>query len=136
MINTIDLVMGILIGLYLLKNFGGPIKMIKNVVVLIVILFVYAIISQLLLNSIPVANNVRQGFKDSTITKFSIVLVKGIYPLIEKTAPSLNTFIKTKILEVPTPKIDVSTIEKSLPKIIIPKLNIPKLTIPKKLTIE
>ena len=136
MINTVDLVLGILIGLYLLKNFGGPFKMIKNVFVLVIVLFVYAIISQLLLNTVPVADNIRQGFKESVVTKFSIVLVKGIYPVIERTAPALNVFIKTKILDAPTPQVDVSTIEKALPKSIISELTIPKLTIPKKLTIE
>lgn len=135
MINSIDLVLGILIVIYLLKNFGGLIKTLKNVVVILLFLFIYAICSRLFLN-LPVPDGMRKTFGDSQVTNFSVLLVKWFYPAIEKTVPQLNTFVKDRILSTPTPEVDVSEIEKALPQRLLPHKALPKLSIPETLKLD
>jgi hypothetical protein len=118
MINLLDLVVAALALLYLLKNAGGVLKTAKNILLVLVVLIVFGVLARLLLD-LTYATPIHRTLSDSYFVKLSHFLLKGIYPAIEKTAPSVDSFIKNKIISQPTP--EVSAPLKKMPKITLPE---------------
>lgn len=123
MINVIDLVLVGLILFYLLKNAGGVVRTVKNLIVVLLALMVFGVFAEFLLN-LSIAKGLHKSLRDSYLVRVSHVLIKWTYPAIEKTAPKVDAFIKEKIISAPTP-------EASVPVIALPQESLPKLTIPK-----
>lgn len=122
MINLVDLVVGIFVLIYFLKNAGGLLKTAKNIIIILLMLMLFGIIAELVL-AWPIGNPVREPLKDSYSLKVSLFLIKGVYPVVESSAPKVDSFIKERIISLPAPK-DV------LPEKFISTEAIPKLVIP------
>jgi len=118
MINILDLIIIGLALFYLLKNAGGLLKTIKNLLIVLLALILVGIISAYLLE-VPLAKPAHELLRDSYFVKLSYLLIKTIYPTLEKEAPKVDVFIKEKIITTPTPEV---TVPKSLPKVSLPKL--------------
>ena len=129
MLNIIDITLVVLILFYLLKNAGGVLRTIKNILFVILFLIFFGIVVQLLLDASVVSGAAREAMGNSYFTKLSVNIIKWIYPAVEKSAPGIDTFIKEKILSAPTPEV-------SVPKVIIPEKAFPKLTIPENLELK
>lgn len=113
MINAVDLTLGVLIVFYLLKNMGGPIRTIINLVFIFLFLVFFGIMTEVAL-LFPVPQSVRDGYRDSYIAKVSVVLIKWIYPLVENNAPNIDRFMKERVMSKPTDKTEAE-IKKALP---------------------
>ncbi|MFH1826515.1 MAG: hypothetical protein ABH823_04405 [bacterium] len=132
MINIIDLVLGIFILFYLIKNAGGVVKTIKNLAMIVLFLMFFGVIAQLVLN-MSFAEATHDTLNESGLVKASHVLIKWIYPVIEWAAPQVDGFIKDNIMAKPTP--DVSVPKVTIPNIKGPAIMIPQESLPK-LSIE
>ncbi|MFA4844868.1 MAG: hypothetical protein WC632_07995 [Candidatus Margulisiibacteriota bacterium] len=133
MLNIIDLAIAGLILFYLLKNAGGLLKTVKNMLVVVVSLVILVIIVRLLLDSSLISGEARKMLANSYFVAVSTSLVKSVYPAVEDNAPKVNSFIKEKIISAPTPEVKPLKIE--APKISIPEKELEKLLeeIPKSL---
>lgn len=120
MINIFDLIVAGLALFYLLKNAGGVLKTIKNLLVVLLTLILLGIISAFLLEQ-KMAEPIHKYLKDSYFVKLSHFLIKLTYPTVEKEVPKVDVFIKEKIISAPTPEVKVITPEKPLPKITVPE---------------
>jgi TM2 domain-containing membrane protein YozV len=118
MINILDLIIIGLALFYLLKNAGGLLKTIKNLLIVFLALILVGIISAYLLE-FPLAKPAYELLRDSYFIKLSHLLIKIIYPAIEKEVPKVDVFIKEKIITPPTPEV---TVPRSLPKVNFPRL--------------
>jgi hypothetical protein len=119
MINIFDLVLGAWILFFLLKNSGGISKTVKNFLVVIAVLVIFGIVAQIMLGwQIP--KPVRETLSDSYFVKLSVLIIKTVYPTVENSAPKINSFMKDKIISLPTPEVEV-------PKVTIPNVTIPSL---------
>lgn len=125
MINILDLVIAGLALLYLLKNAGGALKTLKNLLVVLVILILLGFVSALLLE-VSLPQPAHKTLRDSYFVKLSYFLIKFIYPAIEKEAPRVDIFIKEKIISASTPEVKVVIPKKTFPKLTIPELPEPK----------
>jgi hypothetical protein len=125
MINVIDVVVAVLVLVQLLKCFGGPAKIIKGLLSLLCALIVFGVIARLLIE-VPLPEPMRKTLEDSYFVKASHRMIKWIYPAIEKGAPTVDKFVKDKIISAPASK--TSTI--SLPKITLPEKVLPDITLP------
>lgn len=119
MINIFDLVLGAWILFFLLKNSGGISKTVKNFLIVIVVLVIFGIIAQVMLGW-QMPKPVRDTLTDSYFVKLSVLIIKTVYPTVENSAPKINSFMKDKIISLPTPEVEV-------PKVIIPNVTIPSL---------
>jgi hypothetical protein len=115
MLNIIDLVIAGLILFYLLRNAGGLLKTVKNLLVVVASLVILVILARLLLDSALISGEARKMLDNSYFVAISANLVKSVYPTVEDNAPKLNSFIKEKILTAPTPEVTVPKIKTTLP---------------------
>ncbi|MGB9612777.1 MAG: hypothetical protein ACPL4K_01170 [Candidatus Margulisiibacteriota bacterium] len=120
MINFLDLIIIGLVLFYLLRNAGGILKTIKNLIVILFILIALGIFSAFLLEQ-KVAEPIHKTLKDSYFVKLSYALIKIAYPTIEKEIPKVDVFIKEKIVSTPTSETKGAIPKKSLPRIKIGK---------------
>lgn len=126
MINIVDIVIGVLILLYLLKNAGGLYKMLKNFLIIALTLMFFGILSVLVLGS-PFASPAYNVLKDSISFKVSNLLIRFVYPPIKNGAPKIDKFITEKVISTPTPEVSVPTIKVSgLSMEALPQLSLPK----------
>ncbi|OGC21917.1 hypothetical protein A2291_05795 [candidate division WOR-1 bacterium RIFOXYB2_FULL_42_35] len=132
MINAVDLTLGVLMVLYLIKNIGGPIRTIINIVVIFLFLFFFGIMTEVIL-LFPVSQSVRDGYRDSYIAKVSVVLIKWIYPLVENNAPNIDKFMKERVISKP-PSQTEEEIMKQLPDKNLPEVKLHDLMIKLKST--
>ncbi|MBI5700872.1 hypothetical protein HZC34_03370 [Candidatus Saganbacteria bacterium] len=129
MINIVDIVVAVLLMLYLLKNAGGGIKLVKNFLAVSLILVIFGILSQLLLSS-PLNFPALKVISDSYSFKVSNLLVRVVYPPLKNSAPKIDKFISEKMIATPTPEVSVPTIKmdglslESMPKLSLPKPSI------------
>ena len=132
MINIIDIVVGALILIYLVKNFGGALKTAKSVLIVICALILFGLATSFI-SEWPILGEGRQFLKDSFIVNLSYNIIKLVYPAVENSAPRVDSYIKDKIIANPAPAVTVPKVpalEKVLPKIAIP--NLPELQTPGK----
>lgn len=123
MINVIDLVLGIFLGLYLFKNTGGVGKTAKSLLITALILMAFGLLAQLVI-SWDWTEPIQPVVEESLLFKTSHGLIRLVYPTVEKTAPQVDSFIKDKIMdkeETPTAPVQGG------PTIMIPKDKLPKL---------
>jgi len=125
MITIIDLILVILFGLFFIKNIGGLLKTTLSVIMVIVFLIVFGLIANWLLN-IQAASFMHDNLKNSYFVKLSNVMIKLVYPAVEKQAPKLDTFIKENILTATGEAINITPPVKALPKIPLPTPEPPK----------
>lgn len=121
MLNIIDLVIVALVLFYLLKNAGGVVRTLKNIVVILLCLVVLGLVARLVLDSSFISGSARKVLAESYFVKLSYGLIRWSYPAVEKNAPKVDAFIKEKIISAPTPEVTV------------PKIPVPKITLPTKL---
>ena len=119
MINIIDVAVVILILLYFVKHVGGPVRILKNIVIVLLMLVLFGIVAQFTL-TLPVAAAVEDNIRSSYFVSFSSYLIRLIYPTIENGAPKVDHFIKEKIIAGPTPEVTVPNI--TLPKNLSPTI--------------
>lgn len=122
MINAIDVILAVLILVQLVKSLGGPAKIIKGIIFILIWLMAFGIIIRLLMGA-PLPEPSRKMLNESYFVKISYAMIKWAYPAVENNAPKVNQFIKDKIISSPTPEV-------SLPKVVIPKEVLPDITIP------
>ncbi|MFA5839634.1 MAG: hypothetical protein WC890_03130 [Candidatus Margulisiibacteriota bacterium] len=130
MINIIDIVIGALILIYLVKNFGGIFKTLKSIVIIICALIIFGIVTSFIVDW-PILGAGRQYLKDSFVVNLSYNIIKTIYPTIENGAPKVNSYIKDKIMstQTSTPELpSIPAVEKMMPKMAIPA--VPELQLP------
>ena len=120
MLNIIDIALVVLILFYLLRNAGGILKTAMNLLFVILFLVVFGIVVRSLLDASVVSGAAREVLENSYFTKLSINIIKWAYPAVEKSAPSIDSFIKEKIISAPTPEV-------SAPKVVIPEKILPEL---------
>ena len=123
MLNIIDIVVAVLIVVYLLKNFGGPAKIIKALLVIVVMLVVFGVVARLLFDA-PLPEQAHSSLVNSYFVKLSNVIIKSVYPAIENGAPKVDSFIKEKIIATPTPEV-------TMPQLAIPtkvRLKLPEIS--------
>ena len=65
-----------------------------------------------------IAKPIHKPLHDSYFVKLSVLIIKTIYPAFEKGVPQVDTFMKQKVLSLPTPEVAV------------PKVNLPNITLP------
>ncbi|MFH1542778.1 MAG: hypothetical protein ABIE84_06820 [bacterium] len=123
MLNLIDLVLGIFIAFYYVKNAGGMITLAKNTAIVLVFLMVFGVFSQFVI-SLSFTKPLHVGLQDSYLVKVSRALIRWSYPAIEWSAPKIDAFIKDKVLSEPAPEIKA-------PKVTIPKMDGPSIVIDK-----
>lgn len=99
MLNIIDLVVVAFALIYLLKNAGGIVKTIKNLLVVIVIIIIIGVGARLLLNSSLIFGEARKTLADAYFVKLSYAMISWGYPTIENGAPKVDSFIKDNIIE-------------------------------------
>lgn len=130
MLNVIDIVLAVLILFYLLKNAGGIVRTFKNIIVVLLVLFVLGIVVRMVLDSSLISGSARKILENSYFVKLSYSLIKWSYPAVEKNAPKIDAYIKEKIISSPTP--EVTTPKVSIPPIRIHEEEINKLLYPEK----
>jgi hypothetical protein len=123
MLNVIDIVIAVLLLFYLLKNAGGVLKTVKNIVFVLVFLIVFTIIARLLVDSAMVSGDARKTLEGSYFINLSTVMIKAVYPAVENGAPSVNSFIKEKIIAAPTKEVTVPAIKIQIPNDKIPRFD-------------
>ncbi|MDI6731367.1 MAG: hypothetical protein QME05_02140 [Candidatus Margulisbacteria bacterium] len=124
MINVIDIVVGALILIYLVKNFGGILKTTKSLLIIICALILFGLVTSFI-SEWSILGEGRQFLKESFIVNLSYNIIKLVYPAIENSAPKVDSYIKDKIIDktVPTVTIPkVPAIEKMMPKVAVPNL--------------
>jgi len=115
MLNVIDIVIAVLLLFYLLKNAGGVLRTLKNIFFVLVFLIVFTIGARLLVDSTMVSGEARKTLEGSYFVNLSTVLIKAVYPAVESGAPSVNTFIKEKIIAAPTKEVTVPAVKIKIP---------------------
>lgn len=130
MLNVIDIVIAALVLFYLLKNAGGFVRTLKNIIVVLLVLIVLGIVVRLVLDSSLISGSARKTLENSYFVKLSYSLIKSIYPAVEKNAPKIDAYIKEKIISSPTPEVTAPKI--SVPTITIREEEINKLLYPEK----
>jgi len=115
MLNIIDIVIAVLLLFYLLKNAGGLLKTLRNIVFVLFFLVVFTISARLLLDSAMVSGEARKTLESSYFVNLATVMIKAVYPAVESGAPSVNTFIKEKIIAAPTKEVTVPAIKIKIP---------------------
>jgi hypothetical protein len=115
MLNVIDIVVAVLLLFYLLKNAGGPLKTVKNIVFVLVFLLIFTVAARLLLDSTTVSGDARKTLEGSYFVNLSTVLIKAVYPTVENGAPQVNKFIKEKIIAAPTKEVAVPAVKIKIP---------------------
>ncbi|OGB89287.1 hypothetical protein A2625_03875 [candidate division WOR-1 bacterium RIFCSPHIGHO2_01_FULL_53_15] len=123
MLNIIDLVVAGLILFYLLKNAGGIIKTVKNVLIVLAILLLFGLASRLLLNSPFISGDARKTLENAYFVRLSHALIAWGYPAVENSAPKINSFVKEQIIAAPT--AETKTIK--IPKIKVPEKELERL---------
>ena len=104
MLNILDVVIAVLMAVYLLKNFGGPNKIVKAIAILIVALLIFGVVARLVVD-LPLPDKAKETMRNSYFFQLSNVMIRWVYPAIENNAPKVNEFIKTKIIAAPTPEV-------------------------------
>jgi hypothetical protein len=99
MLNIIDLVIAAFALFFLLKNAGGVVKTIKNVLFVLLILILFGVGSRLLLNSAFISGEARRTLESAYFVKMSLAMIGWVYPSIENGAPKVDSFIKDNIIE-------------------------------------
>jgi len=120
MINVIDIVVAALALFYLLKNSGGVLKTLKNIVIVLLILIVFGLVARLILDTAMVPGSAQKTLGESYFVRLSHGLIRLVYPAVETSAPKIDSYIKDKIISTPTAEVKA------------PKINIPKIAIPQK----
>lgn len=115
MLNVIDIVIGVLILFYLLKNAGGLLKTAKNVVFVLIFLLIFTIAARLLLDTTMISGEARKTLEGSYFVNLSTVMIKAAYPAVENGAPQVNSFIKEKIIAAPTREVAVPAVKIKIP---------------------
>jgi hypothetical protein len=98
MLNIIDLVVVAFVLFYLLKNAGGIVKTIKNLLVVLVIIIIIGVGARLLLNSSFISGEARKTLANAYFVKLSYAMISWGYPAIEGNAPKVDSFIKDNII--------------------------------------
>ena len=125
MINIIDIIIGVLILFYLLKNAGGVIKTAKNFLVAIAGLIVFGVIAQMLLAA-SFAAPAHKVLGEAYSVRAAQILIHWVYPPISDAAPKVDNFMKKNILSVPPLEA-----KKMVPDELVRKLQVPPMTLPK-----
>ena len=99
MLNVIDLVLAALVLFFLLKNAGGIVKTVKNILFVLLILILFGVGSRLLLNSSFISGEARRTLESAYFVKMSLAVIGWAYPSIEHGAPGVDSFIKDNIIE-------------------------------------
>ncbi|MFH1387109.1 MAG: hypothetical protein ABIH50_05540 [bacterium] len=120
MLNIIDIIVAAVIVFYIMKGAGGPSKMVRTGLMVVVFLVIFGIITRLLIDA-PLPEPAHKTLKNSYFVKLSVYLIKWGYPAVEKSAPVVDKFIKDKIISMPTPEVTV-------PKVKIPKVTLPQIS--------
>jgi hypothetical protein len=115
MLNVIDVVIAALLLFYLLKNAGGLLKTVKNMVLCLVFLIVFTVIARLLLDSAVVSGEARRTLEGSYFVNLSTVMIKTAYPVVENGAPRVDSFIKEKIIAAPTREVTAPKLKLKIP---------------------
>ncbi|MFA5113174.1 MAG: hypothetical protein WC529_02625 [Candidatus Margulisiibacteriota bacterium] len=115
MLNVIDIVIGVLILFYLLKNAGGLLKTAKNIVFVLIFLLIFTIAARLLLDTTMISGEARKTLEGSYFVNLSTVMIKAAYPAVENGAPQVNSFIKEKIIAAPTREVTVPAVKIKIP---------------------
>src|SRR3989338_694741 len=102
MLNIIDLIIAGLVLFYFLKNAGGVVKTIKNILIFLVILILFGVASRLLLNSAFISGDARKTLEDAYFVKLSHALINWSYPAVQDNAPKVDSFIQENIITSPT----------------------------------
>ena len=121
MLNIIDLLVVAFVLFYLLKNAGGIVKTIKNLVIVVLIIIVFGAGVRLLLNSTFISGQARQTMESAYFVRLSYAMIAGGYPVIRDGAPKVDSFIKDNIISTPEAKTELPRPEQFLPKVILPK---------------
>ena len=122
-ISLLDLIVGALLLWFLVKNIGGALKTAKTIILALLMLMLFAIISQSLLN-FDFAKPAHETLQHSFMVNLSTNLIKWFYPVIENNAPKVNSYIKEKVLTATTKEINASHL--TAEAINLPKINIPE----------
>jgi hypothetical protein len=99
MLNLIDLVLAAFVLFFLLKNAGGIVKTVKNILFILLILILFGAFSRLLLNSAFISGEARRTLESAYFVKMSLAVIGWAYPSIETGAPKVDSFIKDNIIE-------------------------------------
>lgn len=126
MLNIIDLIIAGLILFYLLKNAGGVVRTIRNILIVLIILLIFGIASRLLLNSSFISGDARRVLAESYFVKLSYAMIASSYPAVEDNAPKINSFVKEQIIN-PGPSPEAKTPRKDLYKIPVTEKELDKL---------
>lgn len=129
MINTVDIILAVLALFYIIKNAGGPLKIVKSILMVLVYLIGFGLVVAFLLQFSFMAP-VEKILSESYSIKLSQLLIRAVYPPIKNTAPKVDAFINDKIMSKPEPKVETPKVE--LSKIEIPKMISIETVMPKK----
>lgn len=121
MLNVIDIVVAVVVVAYVLRGVGGPTKIAKTLLMVIVFLVVFGVITRLLIDA-PLPEPAHKTLKDSYFVNLSVCLIKWGYPAVENGAPVVNKFIKDKIISAPTPEVTVPKINTRIPAVTLPEI--------------
>ena len=121
MLNIIDLLVVGFVLFYLLRNAGGLIKTIKNLVVVIIVIIFFGAGVRLLLNTSFISGDARQTIANAYFVRLSYAMIAGGYPVISNSAPKVDSFIKDNIISTPEAKTELPRPEQFLPKVALPK---------------
>src|SRR3989339_686441 len=124
MLNIIDIVVGLLVILYLVKNLGGPAKIIKSLVIVILVMMIFGVIVRLLVDA-PLPDSAKKTINDSYFVQLSHLMIRWVYPAVETGAPRVNSFIKDRILFQPTPEVTLPAVSVTLPANMLPTISLP-----------
>ncbi|MCU0640898.1 MAG: hypothetical protein MUC35_02275 [Candidatus Margulisbacteria bacterium] len=119
----LDLLVAGFILFFLLKNAGGLLKTVKNIVAVLVGLVIYVVIVRLLLDSAVVSGEARKTLEGSYFANLATVMIKVAYPAVESGAPSVNSFIKDKLIAAPTKEVTVPSVKIKIPNDKIPNFD-------------
>jgi hypothetical protein len=99
MLNIVDLAVAAFVLIYLLKNAGGILKTIRNLIVVLVVIIIFGVGSRLLLNSSIISGEARKTLDSAYFVKMATTMISWAYPSIEQGAPKVDSFIKDNIIE-------------------------------------
>lgn len=124
MINILDIIIAGVVLFYLLKNAGGILKTVKNILVVILILVVFGVVTRLLLDTSFISGGARENLENAYFVKLSYNIIRFSYPAVSSNAPKVDSFIKDKIISMPSKEVVI-------PKLAIPEnVKLPKVTLP------
>ena len=123
MLNVIDLIVAAFVLFFLLKNAGGLVRTVRNVVIVLLVILLVGVGARLLLNSSLVSGEARHALESSYFVKASLAAISLVYPQISSEAPRVDSFIKDNIIVKDSGKpalkadeIDLDHPEKYIPK--------------------